>query len=254
MSWKCLPLGKIRKRIDIDVRVSNQTWILTKAGNLHALHTSWHPWIILKRGSHDKSWKLEPKSCWWHVASPTDGPSLKSVQSRLGITHTLDFEKDLRCLVYSENFPNSSRENAKNPKQTKNHTKLSTFRLDIHPSWVTYLLGTLWESHWIALCLRQLQGTKTLTSKRNPCSGSLCCPKHLHSTLQPRLSASSFNSLTDLSLEELPQFFHVTVVSLWWHRHAIEYFVERLVASWHKNGKICIMSSSFHSAVAICLH
>ena len=81
------------------------------------------------------------------------------------------------------------------------------------------------ESHQTKLKVPKL--SNTLNSKRINAAYD-CAVKRLHSTLQPRLSASSFNSLMDLSLEELPQVFHVTVASLWWHRHAIECFSERL--------------------------
>ncbi len=84
----------------------------------------------------------------------------KSLINRLGITARLE---KISSIV--RNSPNRSRENTKNqnPKKNNNHTKLP-FSGDIHPSWVTYLPGTFWESPWITLCLRQLQGNKTLNS------------------------------------------------------------------------------------------
>ena len=70
-------------------------------------------------------------------------------------------------------------------------------------------------------------------------------PKRLHSTLQPRLSASSFNSLINLLLAYLPQVFR-----------AIECFSERLLSAplWDKQCKNFIMSTSFHSARVVYPH
>ena len=106
------------------------------------------------------------------VASPTSRPSLKCFENRLGITHTLDLE----TIYYGtsqivRNFPNSSK------------------------------LRGITTNHPILTAITRYQNPRL---KKNQCSVSLCCQKKLHSTVQPRLSASSFNSLMDLSWEELP--------------------------------------------------
>ena len=69
-------------------------------------------------------------------------------------------KKTISFLV--RNSSNRSRENAKFriPKVTIITPNCQLFAGDIHPSWVTYLLGTFWESPWITLCLQQLQVPK----------------------------------------------------------------------------------------------
>ena len=115
------------------------------------------------------------KSCWWHVASPTDGPSLKSVQSRLGISHMLDFEKDLRCLVYSEKF--SQQQPWKCESQT-NQESHQTANFWGHPSKLgdilpRNLLG-ITMNHPMLMAITRYQNPQFIM---NQCSVSLCCTK-----------------------------------------------------------------------------
>ena len=88
------------------------------------------------------------------------------------------------------NSPNRSPENAKFgiPKVTISHQPASFFAGDIHLSWVTYLLGTFWESPWITQCLRQLRGIKTLNSYRNTAAYHCAAQKTSFNTSAEALS------------------------------------------------------------------
>ena len=125
--------------------------------------------------------------------------------------------------IYSEKFSQQKPRKCKiqNPKGAKNHTKLTIFwRLgDIPPRPVLTAIARYQEP----------------SSHKKSVPRTNVGPKRPHSTLQLRLSASSLNSFMDFSCEELPQVFHVAVVSLWWHRQAIGCFSERLLPSWHIN-------------------
>ena len=96
----------------------------------------------------------------------------KSLENRLGIA--VRFEKKTISSIV-RNFPNRSRENAKFRilKVTIITPNCQLFCWG-HPSKLgdIYLPGTFWESPWITLCLRQLQGIKTFNSYV-----SLCSPK-----------------------------------------------------------------------------
>ena len=162
------------------------------------------------------------EQCRRNVASPTDRPSLKSFENRLGITYMSDLEKI--DLVYSEKFSQQKPWKCKiqHPKTTKNHTKLPTF-LGGHPS----KLGDIPTRNLLGITMNHIESPYACSKYKVPKpsidkeSLQRILPKSLHPMLQPRLSASSFNSLMDLSWEALPQVFHVSVVSVWWHRQAV---------------------------------
>ena len=119
----------------------------------------------------------------------------KSLENRLGIA--VWFEKTTISSIV-RNFPNRSRENAKFRILNNNHTELPTFG-GRHPSKLgdIYLPGTFWG--WITM-LTGITRYQNIQFIRDMQSITVW-PKRLLSTLQPRLSASSFNSLIDLSFE-----------------------------------------------------
>ena len=142
----CLePLGFSKKKIMISKVTSDQ--------KLHG--RAWNRSLCLPHATvhapHNMLCVCEHREeCRRSAASPTKRPSLKCFENRLGISYIIYVRlgKNLQYLFHVvRNSPNRSREEVKiqHPKGTKNHTK---------PSWVTYLLGTFWESYWITLCLR----------------------------------------------------------------------------------------------------
>ena len=97
------------------------------------------------------------------------------------------------------NFPNRSRENAKIRilKVTIITPNCQLFWGDIHPSWVTYTSQEPSGNRHESPCAY----SNYKVSKPSTHICFIVRPKRIHSTLQQRLSASSFNSLIDLSLE-----------------------------------------------------
>ena len=88
----------------------------------------------------------------------------KTLENRLAITVKLEISSTVR------NSPNRSPENAKFriPRRTIIiiTPNCQLFEGDIQVEWHTSK-KTFWESTWITLCLRQLQGTKTINSYGN---------------------------------------------------------------------------------------
>ena len=121
--------------------------------------------------------------------------------------------------------------------------------------WVTYILGTFWGSPWITLCLRQLQGIKSLNSYEYV---SLCGPKESiqHVSRGSQLPPSTLWSifLWNKCLRRS--------ASLWCHSggtfrqlsvfqkgcYCYQYLFDK------KMQKICILSTSFHSTLVVYPH
>ena len=142
---------------------------------------------------HDMQWFMPCTTC--NLQAPR-AMLKKSLENGLRIT--VRSKKTISSIA--RNSPNSENAKIQNLKGNTNHTKLPTLAGDIHPSWATYTPQESSGNHHESPCAYGKYKVPKPAIHTETLQRIIVRLKRLRSTVQPRLSASSFNSLIDLSL------------------------------------------------------